>query len=102
MSLVIGQRTHMSRAGKNRLVVSCTATAMCMLLLASTTASAQSSTTATLRGSIQDTSGGVLPGATVTLTNVGTKTANAVTADDRGQYTFAAVFPGTYHLRDEQ
>jgi hypothetical protein len=72
-----------------------------MLLFASTTASAQGSTTATVRGTIQDTSGGVLPGATVTLTNVGTKTVNTSTSDERGQYTFGAVFPGTYNMKVE-
>ena len=50
------------------------------LLALSTAAFAQSSTTATLRGTVQDSSGGVLPGATVTLTNSGTKSsATAVT-----------------------
>ena len=39
----------------------------------------QSSTTATIRGTVQDSSGGVLPGATVTLTNTGTK----AVVDDR-------------------
>ena len=76
-------------------------TAVCMLLFACTTALAQGSTTATVRGTVQDASGGVLPGATVTLTNVGTKTANAATSDDRGQYLFAGVFPGTYNLKVE-
>ena len=43
------------------------------VLLSSTAAFGQGSTTATIRGNIQDTSGGVLPGATVTVTNTGTK-----------------------------
>jgi hypothetical protein len=60
----------------------------------------QSSTTATVRGTVQDSSGGVLPGATVTLTNPGTKAAANTVTDDRGGYLFV-VFPGTYSLKVE-
>src|SRR5262249_45880149 len=70
------------------------------LLALSTAAFAQSSTTATLRGTVQDSSGGVLPGATVTLTNSGTKAAATTVTDDRGSYLFV-VFPGTYSLKVE-
>ena len=61
----------------------------------------QGSTTATVRGNIQDSSGGVLPGATVTLTNTGTKAVQTAVSDDRGQYLFAGLFPGTYDLKVE-
>ena len=74
-------------------------TAACTLLLASTTAFGQGSTTATIRGTVQDPSGGVLPGATVTATNTGTKG-----SPDHGQRRSRAVsvrrsLPG--HLRPE-
>jgi hypothetical protein len=72
-----------------------------MLLLIPVTARAQGSTTATVRGSIQDPSGSVIPGATVTITNVGTKGVQTTVSDDRGQYLFAALFPGTYDLKVE-
>ena len=78
-----------------------TAAILCTLLLLPTAARGQGSATAMVRGTIQDTSGGVLPGATVTLTNVGTKSVNTATSDDRGQYLFAGVFPGTYNLKVE-
>jgi hypothetical protein len=74
---------------------------LCALLLFSTTALGQASTTATLRGTIQDSSGGVLPGASVTLTNEGTKAVQTAVADDRGQYLFGALFPATYELKVE-
>src|SRR4051812_43533865 len=77
------------------------AAALCTLLLASTTALGQGSTTAAIRGNVQDPSGGVLPGATVTVTNTGTKAVQSVVSDERGQYQFAALFPGTYDLRVE-
>ncbi len=54
-------------------------------------------TTGTLRGTVTDTSGAVLPGATVELTGVaGTQTA---VADANGQYRFQALTPGVYALK---
>jgi hypothetical protein len=63
------------------------------------TAAAQG--TATIRGTVSDASGGVLPGATVTITNSGTKDARTAVTDDRGGYTFASLFNGTYELKVE-
>jgi hypothetical protein len=74
---------------------------LCTLLLASHSAFAQGSTTATIRGTVQDPTGGVLPGATVTTTNTGTKAVTTTVTDDRGQYLFAGLFPGTYDLKAE-
>jgi hypothetical protein len=71
------------------------------LLLTSTTALGQGSTTATIRGNIQDSSGAVLPGANVTVTNVGTKSVQHTVSDDRGQYQVAGLFAGTYDIRVE-
>src|SRR5215203_4929099 len=76
------------------------AATICTLALITTPAFAQGST-ATLRGNIQDPSGGVLPGATVTATNTGTKAVQTTVSDDRGQYLFAGLFPGTYDLKVE-
>src|SRR5215203_3482417 len=76
------------------------AATICTLAMITTPAFAQGST-ATLRGNIQDPSGGVLPGATVTATNTGTKAVQTTVSDDRGQYLFAGLFPGTYDLRVE-
>ena len=58
------------------------------LSLFATSAFAQSSVTATIRGHVEDASGAVLPGATVTLTNQGTKAMSTAVTDDRGQYLF--------------
>ncbi len=71
------------------------------LALTTTIAFAQGSTTATIRGTVQDPSGGVLPGATVTATNTGTKGVQTAVTDDRGQYLFAGLFPGPYDLKVE-
>ena len=54
-------------------------------------------TTGTLRGTVADASGAVLPGATVELTGAaGTQTA---VADGNGQYRFPALTPGVYTLK---
>jgi hypothetical protein len=84
-----------------RSIARCTAAAVCTLLLTTASALGQGSTTATVRGTIQDPTGGVIPGATVTIINVGTKGVNTTVSDDRGQYLFAGLFPGTYDLRVE-
>ena len=73
---------------------------LCPVLWITTPVSAQVST-ATVRGTIQDSSGAVVPGATATLTNTGTKAVQSTVSDDRGQYLFAGLFPGTYDLRVE-
>jgi hypothetical protein len=51
-----------------------------------------------LRGSIKD-SGGVVPGVEVTLTNESTNIGRSTTTNDRGEYVFAAIDPGTYKLK---
>ena len=72
-----------------------------MTLLVSATAYGQSSNTATIRGTVEDSSGGVLPGATVTLTNTGTKAVQTTVSNERGGYTFSGVFPGSYDIKVE-
>jgi protocatechuate 3,4-dioxygenase beta subunit len=64
-------------------------------------AHAQGGTTATVRGTVSDTSGGVLPGATVTITDTGTKASRNAVSDERGGYLFSGLFPGTYTIKVE-
>ncbi len=71
------------------------------LLLTTATAFGQASNTATIRGTVEDSSGGVLPGATVTLTNTGTKAVQTAVTDERGGYLFSSIFGGTYELKVE-
>jgi hypothetical protein len=51
-----------------------------------------------LRGSVKD-SGGVLPGVDLTLTNEGTNLSRSTVTNERGEYAFASVEPGTYRLK---
>ena len=78
----------------------CAFAALVMLVLLPVTARGQSST-ASIRGTVQDSSGGVLPGATVTVTNIGTKGTQSAVTDERGQFLFAALFAGSYDLKVE-
>ncbi|PYR72886.1 MAG: hypothetical protein DMF86_22120, partial [Acidobacteria bacterium] len=77
------------------------ATGLAALLLISVNAFAQSSTTATIRGHVEDASGAVLPGATVTLTDTRTKAVTTAVTDERGQYLVTGLFPSGYDMKVE-
>src|SRR6187402_3268273 len=66
-----------------------------------TPATAAAQGTATIRGTVTDASGGVLPGATVTITNSNTKDVRTAVTDDRGGYAFPSLFNGTYEVKVE-
>jgi len=52
-------------------------------------------------GTVTDTSGAVVPGANVTLTNSGTRIANTAPSNGSGNFIFINVQPGTYELSVE-
>ena len=58
-------------------------------------------TGADLTGILSDQSGGVLPGATVTVINVATNVSRTVLTDGSGQYVVLALPPGTYTMQVE-
>jgi Carboxypeptidase regulatory-like domain/TonB-dependent Receptor Plug Domain len=55
-------------------------------------------TTGTIVGTVKDSAGAVVPGATVTITETGKQTASAYTTDGEGAYTAPFLIPGTYEL----
>jgi hypothetical protein len=55
-------------------------------------------TTADLVGTIKDTSGAVVPGVTVALTNEATGVTRSATTGDGGTYIFTSLQPGRYRL----
>jgi hypothetical protein len=55
----------------------------------------------TILGTVRDTSGGALPGATVTLVNTGTGFTRTVTTDASGEFTAPLVPTGTYSASAE-
>src|SRR5229473_234243 len=54
---------------------------------------------ATLSGTVTDASGGVIADAELTLTNQATGFEQRVTSNERGEYTFRNLTPGTYDLK---
>jgi hypothetical protein len=75
-----------------------------LLLLSnfSETAYAQaSSSTAELRGRVEDQSGATIPGATVTLTDTGKGIKRTATTSTEGDFFFLALLPGAYELKIE-
>jgi hypothetical protein len=87
-------RKPKSRSGKAWLVA-ILAIAIGMMFSASYLM-AQVAGTGTIEGTVQDTSGAVVPGATVTATNVGTGLVSTQTTSKAGSYTLAALPPGQY------
>jgi hypothetical protein len=62
---------------------------------------AQSSYTAQLSGTVNDTSGGVIPGAKVILTDEGTGIGATFLTDRRGTYVFTGLRPAAFTIRVE-
>jgi hypothetical protein len=57
--------------------------------------------TGTILGLITDSTGAVMPGATVTLTNTGTGLVRVVNTDSNGEYTVPSLPTGTYSVKAE-
>ena len=73
-----------------------------VLIFAASITFAQSSGSATLRGTIKDPQGALISKAMVTLTNDATKLERTTTTNDEGLYQFTAVTPGTYTVKVEK
>lgn len=67
-----------------------------LLLLAQTSIAHASS--GVIRGTVKDSTGGVIPGATIVLTGSADQT-RTTTTDESGAYSFTGVGPGTYKLQ---
>jgi hypothetical protein len=75
-------------------------TGLLLLTMGLTTAAAQG-TTSRVQGIVTDASGGVIPGATVTLTNEGTNVSFTTLTTTSGGYVFEAVQTGRYTVSVE-
>jgi hypothetical protein len=75
-------------------ILSCAA-----LFVASFAASAQSGNAGTVRGTVTDSSGAVIPGATVSLSNKASGLDRTVTSDDTGQFEIANVPFNNYQVK---
>jgi hypothetical protein len=83
--------------GRGALTLLC---ALLLSLLACAAASAQTGTS-TVRGTVTDPQGNVVPGASVTLSNAEKNFTRSQVTTDTGSYVFTAVPPGTYQIEAE-
>ena len=72
--------------------------AMLAILLSSVALFAQTNTT-TISGSVTDTSGAIMPGVEVTITNKANAAAQTATTSGSGNFAFEQVQPGSYVVR---
>src|SRR5262245_33651800 len=56
---------------------------------------------ATIVGRVTDDTGAVIPGANITVTNIGTNESRSVIANDNGEYAIPQIAPGQYTLTAE-
>jgi len=76
-----------------------TATAMVFALLVLTAGRCYAQFSAGLQGAVQDSSGAVVPDATITLVNMATQVTQATTTDASGLYRFVSLPPGHYTVK---
>jgi len=87
------------RVPQNQLVWRCRtsfALLYTLLMLCAVAVQGWAQTTASLSGTIADTTEANIPGATVTLVNEASRDTRVVTSNSVGYFTFAGVLPGTY------
>ncbi len=89
---VCGLRRNLSSASKIIAVL------VCALLVCVFVARSQQNT-ADILGTITDTSGAVVPNASVTLTNTGTNVTQTTQSNESGDYTFSLVQVGDYSIK---
>src|SRR5262249_34781406 len=81
-------------------MVGCVRNGILAILFFITVLSAQG-VRATIVGRVTDDTGAVLPGANITITNVGTNESRSVIANDNGEYAIPQLAPGQYTLTAE-
>jgi hypothetical protein len=64
--------------------------------------SAFAQTLGDISGEVRDSSGAVIAGVTITLTNTATNAVRMTTSNDSGVYSFPALTPGTYNIKAEK
>jgi hypothetical protein len=82
-------------------IVKCLSLVLFVLAICCVPLQAQTSTSATVLGTVKDASNAVVTGAQVTLRNVATNSARTEKTNAEGNYTFSHVDPGAYTLTVE-
>src|SRR2546426_7315057 len=80
----------------------CIRALICGLFFLFTVVTANAQFKAGIQGTLSDTTGAVVPGATVTLTNKETSRTQTATSSDEGFYRFNQLAPGSYSLTAEK
>ncbi len=88
-------------ASRPRTVATICFALVCLSVIFLPAAFAQTSGTGALAGTIRDASGGVIPNATVTATDVDTNQSRTATTGADGTYRFGFMIPGHYSLQIE-
>ena len=82
-------------------VLRCAAVALALLALLSPPPASAQAVSGTIFGTVYDSSGAALPGASVTLTNTATGLTRTVLSDPKGEYTAPLLPTGTYSVTAE-
>jgi hypothetical protein len=82
----------------NRQVVAMLAALLCLLAVRPASLCAQSASSTNISGVVTDSSGAVVVGATVRLTDKATSTPRTINTNDQGRYFFADVISGEYEI----
>src|SRR6202453_1500569 len=82
------------RGGRTALALPCLA----LMFLLSPACTLAQSTFGSIVGTVKDSSGALVPGASVRLTNTGTAAERTVTSDQHGDYSFLNLNPGKYQI----
>ncbi|MGH9575587.1 MAG: carboxypeptidase-like regulatory domain-containing protein, partial [Candidatus Acidiferrales bacterium] len=77
------------------------AVAVVILLFAVCAQTSKAQDTADVVGTVTDASGAIIPGATVTLTNIGTNVQQTTQTSGTGDYVFTLLQVGTYSIKVE-
>jgi Carboxypeptidase regulatory-like domain len=83
---------------RNRLVSIC-AVLLCVFAVSALPAHGQAVSTGTITGTVTDTTGAVVAGATITLVDKTTGDTRGTTSNETGHFIFPNVSPGTYILK---
>ena len=89
-----GEQSNM----KTRMLLGLTCAVLLLALLTSAPANAQV-LYGSIVGTVEDPTGAVVPGATITLTNPSTGAIREIKADDQGRYTVPNLQAGSYELK---
>src|SRR5712692_8436345 len=95
--MVVSREANMWMAARGeRLRVTRVALALIVAWALARTPSAAQTIRGTLTGTVADSTGAVLPGATVTVTNTDTGISTSMQTDQDGSYRFSLLQPGEY------